>query len=151
MFPYVPFHNKLTNQRFSKNMSSTIWMIVIEILIHLIPQFILWDEDVTASDPFGIIQNIQDIAMERSFIKIQLFRRTRIRIEEKIIRNQKNTREFSASKIQNKWRRVISNPNTSICKRRLLFEFSQLSGKPTSHSNYRGSRWVQHHHGCWRI
>jgi hypothetical protein len=116
--------------------------VINELLIKITPEFIMWDEDIKENDPFGIIQKMQNTVMQRSVKKLQLFRKTRIHLEKQMARNNNNKRNFAASKIQKKWRHVVSNPNTSICRKRLLSEFTQLSGDD--------ARWVQHHHGCWR-
>jgi hypothetical protein len=80
---------------------------------------------------FGICRNwIQmklDSVVAETWMKIHHRRKIVDELSSKLLRNDINKRNFSASKIQNMWKRVISCPDYLVCKKRLNLEFDALA------------------------
>ena len=68
-----------------------------------------------------------DSVVAETWMKINNRRKIVDELSSKLQRNNINKRNFSASKIQNTWKRVISSPDYIVCKKRLNAEFDALS------------------------
>jgi len=88
-----------------------------------------WTILVTIRD-FGIYQETINNHLEQQVVeswkRIQNRRKITEDLRAKLVRNRRNRKNYAASRIQNAWKHVISNPDYQICKNRLRREFEVL-------------------------
>ena len=73
------------------------------------------------------IQKMLDAHVSKSWIKIQHYRNIVDALTNKLERNRINKSHFAASRIQKRWKHVISSPDYFICRKRLQNEFEALA------------------------